>query len=65
MVFGLIHSIFLLPIILAYIGPQYENDEKISTFQLNEQNRPPGQELVTRARFFHHLLAQKRDIYGY
>jgi multidrug efflux pump subunit AcrB len=38
MVFGLIHSVFLLPVMLAYIGPQYENNEKISTFQLNEQN---------------------------
>jgi hypothetical protein len=42
MVFGLVHSIFLLPVILAYIGPQYENDANISTFQLNEQNGIPS-----------------------
>ena len=37
MVFGLIHSIFLLPVILAYIGPQYKDDANISTFQLDLQ----------------------------
>jgi hypothetical protein len=42
MIFGLIHSMFLLPVILAYIGPQYENDANISTFQLNEQNGRPS-----------------------
>jgi len=41
MVFGLIHSIFLLPVILAYIGPQYKDDANISTFQLNSQNGRP------------------------
>jgi multidrug efflux pump subunit AcrB len=38
MVFGLIHSLFLLPVILAYIGPQYKDDANISTFQLDLQN---------------------------
>jgi hypothetical protein len=38
MVFGPIHSIFLLAVILAYIGPQYKDDANISTFQLDLQN---------------------------
>ena len=38
MVFGLIHSIFLLPVILAYIGPQYKDEANSSTFQLDLEN---------------------------
>ena len=41
MVFGLIHSIFLLPVILAYIGPQYRDDANINTFQLDLLNGRP------------------------
>ncbi|XP_052071555.1 patched domain-containing protein 3-like isoform X2 [Mytilus californianus] len=35
MIFGLIHSVFLLPVILAYIGPQYKNSEN-DTFEGKE-----------------------------
>jgi len=33
-IFGLAHSFFLLPVILAYIGPEYKDDTKCCIFRL-------------------------------
>jgi len=33
-IFGLAHSFFLLPVILAYIGPEYKDDNKCCIFRL-------------------------------
>jgi len=33
-IFGLVHSFFLLPVILAYIGPEYKDDTKCCIFRL-------------------------------
>jgi hypothetical protein len=35
MVFGLVHAMFLLPVVLAYIGPHY-TDDKAKTTTRNE-----------------------------